>query len=191
MKLTTALALVALAMPLALQAQRPDPPTDRRPALPGSLDVFLMLTPDQLMSLRQHQQGTEMELRQINRRATAARWMLAEALQADPPDDAAVGALFRQVTALQQRAGAVRRTRRERTPDAIGLTMDQRERLGLLQRALALQALAQAALRLNLIAPPRGRGDDREPQDAGPRDGAPPPPPPPGPADARPDGYRS
>ncbi len=89
MKLTNTLALFALTMPLALQAQTVV--RDGLPALPGGLDRFLMLTPDQLMNLRQHQQDGQMALLEIERQAGMARQMLGEALGADPVDNAAVG----------------------------------------------------------------------------------------------------
>ena len=149
MKLTNTLALIALATTLSLQAQTVI--RDGLPALPAGLDRFLMLTPDQIMNLRQHQEANQTALREIERQAGAARQMLGEALGADPVDNATVGGLFVEVTRLQRQATELHRTQLENTPSAIGLTMTQRDKLDELRRALELQGPAFAALSLNLI----------------------------------------
>ena len=175
MKLTTALALIALAMPLGLQAQGDNRPGgDRQPALPGGLDRILMLTPDQVMKLREHQRASQMAIQEVNRQVGMARRMLNQAARAEPVDNAAVGALFVQITGLQRQVAGLRQSQRQAAPDALGLTMEQRERLGALQRAITLQAPAQAALRLNLIGPGRANVDNGgEPRDVAPPAGAP------------------
>ncbi len=145
---------------------------------------FLELDESQVQALLMMQRDNAQALRPLARSLRDNQAALREALASDSPDEATVGQLVLAGRTIQRDINLLRRSQLEGAPDALNLSLDQREKLELLQLSLRVASVANIARGLNLIrgpalaearpaSPPRSRprGGNRGPNRDGEGDG--------------------